>query len=241
MAAVFGAFALVSTAHAAAKIHRFNLELGAGATQIAAGNLNNEIDYLNRAFLDPLGLQGFEHFTYSFVYDAGVRFFLRPNIALRAGVGQLRAQQKREYLPAIGQDIQLRYELLSVPMHVGADYYFAPYNQGDFQARGFMGGGLLNMVNNRVLFQQFNRTGGPTGSFVTSIQRDAPGWYIDGGVHMFFAMRYSVVFNAYYRNAKMQALYDTHTKDPAYNRSNGEPFELDLSGIGGRGALCIGF
>lgn len=245
MAAALGTFALVSSAQAAATVHRFSLEIGAGATQISAGNFNRELDFFNRAFLESRGLEGFDHITYSFMFDVGARYFLRPNVALRAGVGQLRNQTKREYLPAIGQDVQLRYEILSVPINVGADYYFTPYNQGDFQARAFVGGGLLQAVNNRVLFQQFSRLGDPVasanGTFLTSWQRDAPGWYGEFGVHMFFALRYSVVLNAYYRSAKAEDLVYTDTKAPAFDLADRKPYELDLSGIGGRGALLIGF
>ena len=130
-------------------------------------------------------------------------------------------------------------------MNVGADYYFAPYNQGDFRARGFVGGGVLNMVKNRVLLQQVAKLGDQASSrantFVRSWQRDAPGWYAEGGVHMFFAMRYSVVLNSYYRSAKIQNMVYTAGKAPVFNDTDGKPYELDLSGIGARGALCYGF
>jgi len=236
---------LPASAHAAATVHRFNLEIGGGATQIAANNYNEQNEFLNRNFIEPRGLDGFDRATFSFLYDIGARFFVRPNIALRVNVGQIRTQDTREYLPAIRQDIQIRTEILSVPMQVGGDYYFAPYNQGDFQARAFVGGGLLNTVQNRVLFQTYESgTDANTtlfGSGVTKIEKDAPGWYGELGVHMFFAIRYSVVLNTYYRSAKARGLVTTGTNDVFLNPSDGRPYELDLSGIGGRGALCIGF
>lgn len=242
---VLGLVASVSPVHAAATIHRFNLEIGAGATQIAANNFNNQNDFLNRAFITPRGLEGFDRLTYSFLYDIGARFFVRPNIALRAGVGQMRTANKREYLPAIRQDIALRTEIFSVPMHFGADYYFAPYNQGDFQARAFAGGGMLNMVENRVRFESFETRTDPTttlfGTTARQFERGAPGWYGEVGVHMFFAMRYSVVINSYYRSAKASGLVYTGTNTPVLNLTDGRPYELDLSGIGARGALCFGF
>ena len=79
------------------------------------------------------------------------------------------------------------------------------------------------------------------GTGVTRIERDSPGWYGEVGVHMFFALRYSVVLNGYYRSAKTRGLALTGTNDEFLNLSDGQPFELDLSGIGGRAALCIGF
>lgn len=245
LALILGTLGSATRADAAATVHRFNLELGAGATQIAANNFNKENEFINRNFIETRGLQGFDRLTFTFLYDAGFRFFVRPNVALRAGVGQMRAQSKREYLPAIGQDIQIRTEILSVPMILGADYYFAPYNQGDFQARAFVGGGVLNTVQNRVLFQTFEVGTTPAttlfGSGVTKIERDSPGWYGELGVHMFFAMRYSVLINGYYRSAKSSGLVFTDSNVPAMNFSNGLPYELDLSGIGGRGGFCIGF
>ncbi len=245
VAAVLGTLAFVPPAHAAATVHRFSLELGAGATQVTAGNFNRELDFYNRAFLEPGGLNGFDHITYSFLFDIGARYFLRPNIALRAGVGQLRNQTKREYLPAIGEDVQLRYEILSIPVNLGADYYFTPYNQGDFQARAFVGGGLLHTVENRVLFQETAKlvdlVAAANATRLVSWQRDSPGWYGEVGVHMFFALRYSVVLNAYYRSAKAENLVYTDSKLPAYNLADGKPYELDLSGLGARAALLIGF
>jgi hypothetical protein len=242
---ILGLLGSVARVDAAATVHRFNLELGLGASQIAANNYNKQNEFLNRNVLEANGLKGYDRLTFSFLYDMGFRFFVRPNVALRAGVGQMRAQSKLEYLPAIGADIQLRTEIFSVPMHLGADYYFAPYNQGDFQARGFVGGGLLNTVTNRVLYQTYSVGLPPQvtqfGYGNAKFERDAPGWYGEAGVHMFFAMRYSVVINGYYRSAKASGLVLTNSDTPVYNFTDGKPYELDLSGIGGRGGFCIGF
>jgi len=244
LAAILGTLIPVSTAHAAAIIHRLNLELGGGFTTVQADNFNKQLDYTN-LFLEARGNQGLDHITYSFVYDIGLRFFVKPSFALRAGVGQLRNQTEQEYLPAIHQDIHIRAEILSVPIFVGGDYYFAPYNQGDFQARAFLGGGLLSQVTNRVTYQSFESGTDNTttifGTFVTNAQRDSPGWYAEFGVHMFFALRYSVVLNGFYRSSRMNALYYSASKQPFLNPSDGKPFDLDLTGMGARGALCIGF
>ena len=43
---------------------------------------------------------------------------------------------------------------VSWPVSVGAAYYLAPYNQGDFQARGYLGGGFLSVVQSRLKVQQ---------------------------------------------------------------------------------------
>src|SRR5580765_4261332 len=123
LAAILGIPGTFSNAQAAAIVHRFNLELGAGFTSIAADNYNQQLDYTN-IFLTSRGLQGLDHITYSFMYDAGIRFFVRPSFAVRAGVSQLRNQTKREYLPAIHEDINIRSEVFSIPISVGGDYYF---------------------------------------------------------------------------------------------------------------------
>ena len=78
-------------------------------------------------------------------------------------------------------------------------------------------------------------------NLTTMAQKDSPGWYSEVGVHMFFAIRYSVVMNAYYRSAKTRGLVQSGTNTPLSNLTNGQPYDLDLSGIGGRAALCIGF
>ncbi len=245
LALILGTLGFAPRAHAAAVIHRFNLEIGGGASQIAANDYNQQNHFLNQNFIEPRGLQGFDAATFSFLYDIGARFFLRPNVALRASVGQMRTQNKREYLPAIHEDITIRTEILSVPMQIGADYYMAPYNQGDFQARAFIGGGILNTVENRVLFQSYEVATDPTttlfGDRVSMAQKDSPGWYGEFGVHMFFALRYSVVMNAYYRSAKARGLVVTGTDVPVLNFTDGRPYDLDLSGIGGRAALLFGF
>ena len=41
-----------------------------------------------------------------------------------------------------------------MPVHVGAAYYLQPYNQGDFQARMFFGGGLMQYTYSRASFGQ---------------------------------------------------------------------------------------
>ena len=37
-----------------------------------------------------------------------------------------------------------------MPVHVGGAYYLQPYNQGDFQARAYVGGGLVQYTYTRA-------------------------------------------------------------------------------------------
>ncbi|HEY2954253.1 MAG TPA: outer membrane beta-barrel protein [Candidatus Eisenbacteria bacterium] len=226
--------------HAAAEVHRFNLVVSAIPTQLNGGDINDEIDFRNRA-LENQGQKGLDRIVYAFLFEVQLRYLMSPRFAVNAGVGQLRKSSEREFLPGLQQDVQLRWELFSVPVSVGADYYLAPYNQGDFQARAYVGGGFLSTVQNRLLYQQ-TEIGVPNGvSFVSTAKRDAPGFYVEGGVHMFFATRFSVLLGLVFRSAKVEALLDKTTNEPRLGATDQKPLSMDLSGVGGRMALAFGF
>ena len=140
-----------------------------------------------------------------------MRYFLRQSIAVSAGVGQLRKQTQREFLPAIQADVQVRAEIISVPVHVGADYYLQAYNQGDFQARAFMGGGFQSLVYSHARLQQVATVGDAFTELILDGKRDSPGYYADVGVHMFFAARFSVLIAGVYRSAMIRQLNQVTT------------------------------
>ena len=236
--------ALAPDARAAAETHRMNLVLSVMPTEIHGGDFNKDIDYLNDVFLEPAGLKGLDRVTYGWLFGAEARYFVRSNWTLDAGIGQLRNQTKREYLPALQQAIEIREEVFSVPFHAGASYYFAPYNQGDFQARAFLGGGLLSHATNRVT-QQISNTTGFGSSSVVRWSGTTPGFYGEGGVHMFFASRFSVMLSASYRDAKSTVMVYTQASPDlqngqVLNAHAGTPYELDAGGIGFRMAVGIG-
>lgn len=232
------------SAWAAAEVHRLNLVLSAIPTEIKGGDFNDDIDYINRTTLEALGLEGLDNVTYGWLFDAELRYFLRPGWAVTAGVGQLKQQTRREYLPALQQQIQIRQEILSVPIRLGAAYYFEPYNQGDFQARAFIGGGLLSLSQNRVTSQVYSTFG--TGSLVRW-NGSGPGFYGEGGVQMFFASRLSVIISALYRDSQTSTMLITQGDPSILNQratsahSGGtEPYQLDASGLGLRMAVAFG-
>ncbi len=231
-------------AFGAADVHKFNLVISANPMQIEGGDFTKNLDWLNDNVLEPRGLKGFDRITYNWYFEAQMRYFVRQNVALNVGVGQMRNNTKREYLPALRQDIQLRFETFAVPVHAGAAYYFTPYNQGDFQARAYVGGGLLANVQSRILYQQFESNTDTTtslgGSRLTVARRNAPGFYGEMGVHMFFASRFSVILGAIYRSAKADDLRDRDTGEPVLNLFDGKPASVDLSGIGARLGVAIG-
>lgn len=248
-AAAVGLTSRAPEALAAAEIHRFNLVLSAMPAQVDGGDFNTDLDFFNRNVLEVNGLESVDEIKMAWLFEGGFRYFIRPNIAMSMGVGQIKRQTKREYLPGLQQSIQLTGEVLSVPLNIGAAYYMAPYNQGDFQARAFVGGGVTSLVYNKVRFQNVASISDTLlyqdfpelrTTFKNVSTRDASGWFAEVGVHMFFAARYSVMLSGVYRSARIAEFIDRETGQPILN-SKGNPFTLDLSGIGARGAVAIGF
>jgi hypothetical protein len=239
--AVFALAAGSRPAGAAAEVHRLNLVFSAIPTQIAGGDVNDVINFTNQT-LESLGLIGLDEIKQGWMYEAQIRYMLNSRVALNAGVGQIKKSTEQEYLPAIQQDLNLRWEVFAVPVSVGGAYYMAPYNQGDFQARAYMGGGFLSVVQSRLKFQQASNNVPGVPSTTLAWKRDAPGYYVEVGVHMFFASRFSVLLGGIYRSAKIEALLDRETHEPAYTPPpDVQPLSMDLSGIGARMAFAFGF
>jgi hypothetical protein len=244
LAVVLALSASARDARAAAEIYPFNLALSAIPSSISGGGINRYIDQYNAFTLEPRDLNSLDKILFGWMFDAELRYFVRQNIAVSAGVGHMKSQSRREYLPLINQSIDVRAEVLTVPVHAGADYYFTPYNQGDFQARAYMGGGVLSNVYSRATFQQSEvNTDALTslgGSFLVRGTRDSPGFYVQTGVHMFFASRWSVMLGGIYRSARIEGLENQETGEPLLDRLD-QPMDLDLSGGGVRFTVLRGF
>jgi len=250
LAALFLGLALAPTsARAAAEVHRLSLALSGIPTQLNAGDFNDAIDYYNRTVLTPAprGFEPLEKVTFSWLFDSELRYFVTRNLSLNAGVGHLRAKTRKEYLPALVTSIDVQVDMLTVPVHMGASYYLQPYNQGDFQARVFMGGGLVQYTHSRMTFEQALAgtdsltTAQLGGSFKLQATNDAPGYYAEGGVQMSFASRYSILLSALYRSGEIRDLIYEDTGLPVLNPLSGKPLTLDVGGIGLRMAAVIGF
>jgi Outer membrane protein beta-barrel domain len=237
-------FAPVRDARAAAEVHDFNLVLSVVPSSVNSGDFNDIIDQYNRIILVPRHLGSLGEIGFGWMFEAELRYFVRQNVAVDIGVGQLKTGTKREYLPLIGQSIDLRAEVITVPVHVGADYYFAPYNQGDFQARAYLGGGVLSNVFTRATVQQseVNTTPATTlgGSFAVKGTRDSPGFYLETGVHMFFASSWSVMLGGVYRNATIKTILHQGTLVPVTDLL-GQTVDLDVGGFGVRMGFAKGF
>jgi len=243
LVAALGLVASVRQAHAVAEVHRLNLVLSTIPTSITPSEFNDRISLYNDQVLGPRGIEGLESLGFGWLFDAELRYFVRQNIAISAGVGQLRSSSSREVLPGIQQDIQLRAEILAIPIHVGAAYYLQPYNQGDFQARAYLGGGLLSNVYD---FARFHAAESGTdtlttlgGTYKVSARGDSPGYYVETGVHMFFATRFSVMISALWRSSVIREA-PTKLEFEGVEIPTGT-LDIDVSGVGARMALAIGF
>lgn len=253
--AALAAIALAATARqgvAAPEVHRLNLVLSTSPTQLIAKDYNDYLENYNQVVLESRGLEGLDKISFAWLHQAEMRYFVRPNIAVTAGVGQIHSKSTREFLPRIAASIVLRTEVVSVPVHVGAAYYLQPYTQGDFQARAYVGGGFVSLTNSKVVFEQLEfATDSATtlgGSARFRGRRDAPGYYFELGGHMFFASRYSVMIGGVYRGGMVRDMHVvTDVIDPKTGQvvgqvpANGSNLNLDLGGLGLRMAVAIGF
>jgi len=231
-------------AGAAAEQRRFSLVISAIPGSIEGGDFNKTIDFINISELESRGLEPLERISFAWQFGLEARYFVRPYLAITAGVSQLRTVTSREFLPALNESVELRGEVLSVPIHVGGALYMAPYTQGDFQARAFFGAALLSSVYNKALITQGSSgfpEGDPNdpGSFREQGTQDSPGFSAEFGVHMFFASRYSVLISGMFRSLTVRGMHNVLTGEPLTTQS-GQPYELDMTGLGARFAVGIG-
>lgn len=255
---VFAAAFTAVDAHAAAEVHRLSLVLAGVPTGVNGGDFNDAIDHYNRVTLEPAPhYEAMPHISFTWLFDGELRYFVRPNFAITAGVGQLRAGHHQEFLPALSQAIDIRTEVLTVPVHVGGAYYMQPYNQGDFQARAFVGGGLVQYTYTKASFTQTLSNADSLldlrmgGTFRRSSSQDSPGYYLEGGAHMFFASRFSALLAVVYRSGEIRNMVVTEnvnngvTQNPAPGSPaltpDGLPLKLDVGGVGFKMAVGIGF
>ena len=228
------------TVLASAEVHRLNLVFSTVPTAVRAGDINDLIAYINTVGLEPLNLEPLDKISLSWLLDGELRYFARPNFAVSLGVTRLRAGTSQEYLPAIGASNTVRSDITSVPIHAGAAYYFKPYNQGDFQARAYAGAGFMSVVYNRASLS-WTGTGIPGGSgFAVTGTNDAPGYYVEAGVHMFFASKLSMILSALFRSNVVRNLVNEVDGSPVLNPTTLKPVSLDVSGTGFRMAVGIG-
>jgi hypothetical protein len=236
-------------AQAQAEVHKLNFMFSANPSSFKAEDYKNFLDDYNSRVLLPHDLKPLDNISWGWRFEGELRYFVTSSVAVSAGAGQLRTEKRQEYLPRISQRIEVRTNVVSAPIHVGASYYFSPYNQGNFRARAYLGGGLISHTNSKVFFEQleFNTDTTTTlgGSARLKGRGEAPGYYAEFGAHMWFATRLSIMLGMTYRSADMSVLrYDTvaisdNGVETPYNPPI-RPETLDLSGISARFALLIG-
>ena len=231
-------------AHAAAEVHKFSLVISAMPSQITGGDFNDEIDLTN-TLLSARSLETLKKISFGWQFDAELRYFVRPNFAVAAGVGQLRSKSSRQYSFTRTDDVTVTAEVLSAPIHVGGDFYLTPYNQGDFQARAYIGGGLLSLTSTHGSITFVQQTTSFPGTIKSQWVGDSPGWYAEVGAHMFFAVRYSVMLGVIYRSAVVKPTYSTFDNTvivPNFHAAfANDRTALDMGGAGARMSVAIGF
>ncbi len=245
-------------ARAAAEIHKLNLLLSGNPSSLAATKYNDLIEQYNTNVLDPRGYEPLSSMHFGWLFQAEMRYFVRPNVTVDVGFGNVKSSQEKEFLPRISQSINIDTHIQSDVWNVGASYYLQPYNQGDFQARMYFSGGLLSLTNTQFKFGKVEAgtdssttLGTATGtgdkySYNVQGKSEGPGWYIEGGAHMFFASRFSVMLGLMYRDMKVVAVPVALTEFDKYNNPypstvSIQPVEVDLSGVSARMGVCIGF
>ena len=230
------------TAGAAAEVHKFNLVINASPSEIVAGDFNDVIDNFNHAVLIPRGLESLEKVRYGWFFGAELRYLIRPNFALSAGIDQMRTRTRREYSFSPVDNLSVEAQVLTAPIHLGGTYYLAPYNQGDFQARAYIGGGLLSLTSTHASITTVVALGStpsvPQGTFESLAAGDAPGWYTEFGAHLFFAVRYSVILGAIYRSALVGTTAQYFNGQLLFT---GSKQTIDVGGAGARMSFAIGF
>jgi hypothetical protein len=239
-------------AAAAPEVHRFNLMLSGIPSQLTAKDLNNFIDDYNNTVLTPRGLESLSNISFGWYFQAELRYFIRPSWAVSAGIGQIHSKSSNEYLPRISQAINQRVEIITVPVHLAGTYYLAPFTQGDFQARAYLGAGFTAATNSKIVLErlEFATDSATTlgGSVRSKTRGEGPGYYLEVGGHMFFASRYSVMIGVMYRSAIARHTHvinetvvpgGTGTVSAEPSATPGIP--LDSGGLGLRMGLGIGF
>jgi hypothetical protein len=237
-------FTLVPEARAdEQRVRRLGLALFVMPSSLKLGEFNEQIDLLNvetASFGQPFGSQApIEHITWDGIFGAELKYFVNRNIAVVGGVGQIKKESKLDLQPVADGATLIRGYVRSVPIHIGADYYFEPRTSGDFTIRPFAGGGYVRVADTKTSTgYDLVRPDSTLTDFTTAYGK-GHGFYAEAGVHMMFPSRYSILVNANYRNAVVQQMNDYDTGEVLLN-PQGEPLETDISGFGIRFALQIG-
>ena len=222
------------------RVSRLGLALSVMPTSLALGDVNSEIDRLNAAtgsIGPPFSPQApIGKITWDGLWQAELKYFVKRKVAVVAGIGQIKHQSQLELMPVADGSTIIRAYTRAVPIHLGADYYFDPHTSGDFTLRPFVGAGYMKIADTKTSFgYQLVRPDSVLRDFTDSYG-NGHGFYVEGGIHMMFPSRYSVIVNANYRNAHVRQMQFFDTGQVVL-RPDGELLQTDLSGFGLRFAL----
>jgi outer membrane protein W len=225
------------------RVPRLGLALSIMPTSLALGDINDEIDRLNSetaAFGPPFSPQApIGNITWDGLVQAELKYFYNRNIAIVAGIGQIKRESRLELQPVADGSTIIRGYTRAVPIHLGADYYFEPRTSGDFTLRPFAGAGYMKIADTKTSFgYDLVRPDSVLRDFTDSYG-NGHGFYVEAGIHMMFPSRYSILVNANYRNAHVKQMQYFETGQVVLTPA-GELLETDLSGFGLRFALQIG-
>jgi outer membrane protein W len=235
---------LVSAARAdEQRVRRLGLALFVMPTSLGLEDFNGEIARLNQetaAFGQPFSAQApIDEVKWDGLFGAELKYFVNRKIAVVGGIGQIKRESKLDLQPVADGKTLIRGYVRSVPIHLGADYYFEPRTSGDFTMRPFVGGGYMKVADTKTSFgYDMARPDSALSNFTTAYG-NGHGFWAEAGVHMMFPSRYSILVNAHYRNAHVRQMNDYETGQILV-KPNGEGIETDLSGFGLRFAVQIG-
>ena len=219
------------------RVKRFGIALYAMPTNMALDDLNDQITGLN-IFTAAQNLAPIEDIHWGAQFGMEGRYTITRHWTAVAGFGTIKKSSTLDLLPQVGQHILVQARIKTVPVNLGAAYYFDPKTSGNFTIRPFIGAGMVRLVETKV------KIGGEAVLQDTSFtaferpQGEGVGWYGEGGVHFMFPSRYSIILNGMYRKAKSQQVFEETTLERLYN-FDGTPYEIDPSGFGIRLAVQI--
>jgi outer membrane protein W len=221
------------------RVSRLGLAIYAMPTSLNLHDVNESIDRLNEITAqDPFELAPIDKITWGAMFGAEAKYFVNRNWSLVAGFGRISRQSILDLQPQATTSTTVKAKVRTVPRYLGVDYYWTGKTSGDFTMRPFVGGGYMDLVETKASFGATSTSdAGQVGESVTALG-EGNGAYVEGGIHMMFPSRYSVILNANYRHAKSNRLYDETTGELVLNE-DGEPYSVDVSGFGIRFGIQI--
>ena len=247
-AILFGGFTTTALADEQ-RASRLGLALYVGVQTMSPDYINNAIDDVNEFTTPPPpdgpGLAPIDHISASPIFQFEGRFFISDKLVATLGYGTLGRTESLTLQPQTSQEIIVEGSVNAKTLNTGLDYYFTPHTSGDVTWRPFGGVGFMSVIEGE------GRVGGSVMETVPDTTLDdrferffgqGAGFYVEAGIHLMIASRYSFIGNVFYRNLKMDNVWAVdesgNSLGPLLN-DDGSLAEIDLSGIGLRVGINI--